>query len=72
MLLLCESDVAKVYDDGDNYRIIEEDREDKLMPKKKYPYFPLACCLKWGMTPVNIDYLNELSKTNIIANPEKE
>ena len=70
MLLLCESDVAKVYDDGDYFRIIMEGKEDKLFSKKKYPYFPLACCIKWDMTPIDIGYLNKLSKTDIKADPE--
>ena len=41
MLLLCESDVAKVYDDGDYFRIIMEGKEDKLFSKKSIHTFLL-------------------------------
>ena len=61
MLLICKNNITQVFDDGENYRVKTEGREDKLISKKEELYFPLACCLKWSMTPVDIDYLNRLS-----------
>ena len=63
MLLICENNICKVYDDGDNYRMvsIEGEREDKLISKEDHLPYPLALCLKWDFTPVDIDYLNKLS-----------
>ncbi len=64
MLLICENDISKVYDDGDNYRVVTKKMEDLLIPKKEDPYFPLACYLKWGFKAVNTEYLEKLTKTN--------
>ena len=61
MLLICENNICKVYDDGDNYRIVMENEEDRLLSKELHLPFPLAACLKYDMTPVDIDYLNKLS-----------
>ena len=61
MLLICENNISKVYDDGDNYRIVMENEEDRLLSKELHLPFPLAACLKYDMTPVDIDYLNKLS-----------
>ena len=61
MLLICENNICKVYDDGDNYRVIAEGEEDQLISKEDELPYPLALCLKWGFKPVDIDYLNKLS-----------
>ena len=61
MLLICENNICKVYDDGDNYRIVMENEEDRLLSKELHLPFPLAACLKYDMTPIDIDYLNKLS-----------
>ena len=63
MLLICENNICEVYDDGDYYRIIYKrgEEEDELISKELHLPFPLAACLKYDMTPVDIDYLNKLS-----------
>ncbi|MBQ3713034.1 MAG: hypothetical protein II890_03675 [Spirochaetia bacterium] len=42
---------------------IEGEREDKLISKEDHLPYPLALCLKWDFTPVDIDYLNKLSNS---------
>lgn len=61
MLLICKNSITQVYDDGDYYRVRTEGEEDRLISKEEWLQYPLACCLKWNMTPVDIDYLNRLS-----------
>lgn len=62
MKLLCENNITKVYDNGENYLVKTNDMKDELILKKEQLAFPLACCLKWGMKPVDVEYLNNLSK----------
>lgn len=61
MKLLCKNNRTKVYDDGENYLVKTEGMKDELISKRENKPYPLACCLKWGMEPVDIDYLNKLS-----------
>ena len=61
MLLICKNNITQVFDDGENYRVKTEGEEDRLISKKDEPQYPLACCLKWNMIPVDIEYLNRLS-----------
>ncbi len=61
MKLLCKNLDSNVYEDGDSY-IIKSSKGEFKINKTEQPAYPLSCCLKWGMTPVDVDYLNELSK----------
>ena len=61
MILLCKNNITEVYDDGENYRVKSKGEEDRLISKKEQLQYPLACCLKWNMIPIDIDYLNKLS-----------
>ena len=60
MLLICKNNITKVYDDGEKYRVQTEGEEDRLISKKEWLQYPLACCFKWNMTPVDTDYINKL------------
>lgn len=60
MKLLCRNSITQVYDTGENYLVKTESKNDILISKKDNITYPLACCLKWGMEPVDIEYLNNL------------
>ncbi len=69
MKLLCKNNVSEVYDDGNFYVVKCSGKEDFKIDKKEHPAYPLVCCLKWDLEPVDINYLNELSESLF---PEKE
>ncbi len=69
MKLLCRNNQTVVYDDGDFYFVKSKGRADEYIPKAEQKAYPLACCLKWGMEPVDIEYLNALS--NELQNGQK-
>lgn len=60
MKLLCKNLDSNVYVDGNVYVVKNSESEFKIN-KFQHPAYPLACCLKWGMTPIDVDYLNKLS-----------
>jgi hypothetical protein len=65
MRLLAKSGGGFIYDDGDNWYNLNNDitpAVETFIPKKKKPMYPLAACLKWGFEPVDVNYLNALSK----------
>ncbi len=61
MKLLCKNLDSNVYADGD-FHIIKSSKVEFKINKTEHPAYPLSCCLKWGTTPVNVDYLNKLSE----------
>lgn len=61
MKLLCRNNITLVYDAGENYLVKTVGKKKRLIPKNENIAYPLACCLKWGMEPVDIEYLNNLS-----------
>ena len=56
-----------IYDAGDNWyhswhNASEKKDEEIYIPKTEQLHYPLAACLKWGFKPVDVGYLNALSK----------
>lgn len=62
MKLICENNISKVYDDDKFYVVKSLGKKDLKIDKKDQPVYPLACCLKWNMTPIDVNYLNKLSE----------
>jgi len=65
MVLLAKSGGTFIYEDGDNWYVVNNDAKpvtEIYIPKKEKAFYPLTACLKWGFTPVNTEYLNNLSK----------
>ena len=65
MKLLAKSGGSFIYDDGDNWYVLNNDTNpvtETYYSKKEEPIYPLVACLKWGFTPVDVEYLNKLSK----------
>jgi len=63
-LIAMSGENNKIYEIKDNWYHVWKDaqEENKLyIPKKDNPAYPLAACLKWGFTPVDVEYLNKLS-----------
>jgi hypothetical protein len=55
-----------IYDSGDNWYhswlMDTKKGEEFYIPKTEKKMYPLAACLKWGFEPVDVGYLNALSK----------
>jgi hypothetical protein len=65
MRLLAKSGGSFIYDDGDIWYTVNNDKSpvvEWFIPKKEKPLYPLAACLKWGFEPVDVKYLNALSE----------
>lgn len=62
MKLICENNISKVYDDDKFYVVKSSGKKDLKIDKKDQLAYPLACCLKWNMTPIDVNYLNKLSE----------
>jgi len=56
-----------IYDAGDNWFHAPGHSDGFYLPKDKKPKYPLAACLKWGFQPVDVGYLNALSKGGLKA-----
>lgn len=70
MRLLARSGDIFIYDDGDSWYNVNNHRKpavETFIPKKERPMYPLAACLKWGFEPVDVEYLNALSKGGLEA-----
>jgi hypothetical protein len=63
MDLICQGEEkAGIYEDGDYWVGTNSKGETtKRILKSKFPYWPLSAVLKFGMTPVNMERLKELS-----------
>ncbi|MCL1993466.1 MAG: hypothetical protein FWG66_11035 [Spirochaetes bacterium] len=64
MRLLATGD-GRVYDAGDNWYHVrmnpDGSKQEIYKSKAESPWYPIARCIKWGMKPVDIGYLNALS-----------
>ena len=64
-LLAKNGDNIKIYDSGESWfhqKLTPGQENEFFILKAENPMYPLAACLKWGFEPVDIGYLNALSK----------
>ena len=65
MLLIAKSGNTYLYDNGDIWYQINKDvdpAKEITIKKSEEPLYPLAACLKWGFEPIDVEFLNNLSR----------
>jgi hypothetical protein len=64
MNILAENQTTYLTEDEENWILnFKDGSEQKLTPKKENPAYPVALVLKWRYTPVDIERLNEISRS---------
>jgi hypothetical protein len=64
MNILAENQATYLTEDEENWILdYKGGGEQKITPKKENPAYPLALVLKWNYTPVDIERLNEISRS---------